>query len=288
MRAPTFCALAALLLLSSCLPAMAWGPGAHAVIALEVADERGITPSNEYLLLQGVYGAAAPDFAWLAEEPLASALGTATHNDPAYREPWDRAARWSAVQRSFAWGWLTHNEVWGADHYAHISNPLGGAWSPLPAGYVAGRAAALSAITGIPADICHYYVEVAVDLLLDQDFPSLGLGDLLMRAAASRDWQVPSLLSRSYADVPGSGWLKVRALEAAHRAYLATYGAGIDLPTGSDDAAFAVGMATLYGLTVQESAGCLAAAKLVCRGVSSDYQDALAATVTLVAGGPWP
>lgn len=283
MRMRTACALVLLLLMSS-IPALAWGPGGHAAIAIGVADQMSVTPSRDYLLLQMVYGASAPDLAWMANEPLASALGAATHLDPGYQEPWDRAAWWSQVQRSFAWGWLTHNEAWGADYYAHIVNPLTDA-SP---GYVEDQAAALSALTGVPADTCHYYVEVAVDLLLDQQRPALGLGELLAKAAASRDPQVASLLVRCYADVPGSGLLRVLAFEAAHRTYLATYGAALALPAGADDAALAAAMAALYGLTLQQSAACLAAAKELCQQPGAHYQNALASTIALVAAAQWP
>lgn len=284
MRMRTACALVLLLLVSS-IPALAWGPGAHAAIAIGVADQMGVTPSQEYLLLQAIYGASAPDLAWLANESLASALGTATHLDPGYREPWDRAAWWSRVQRSFAWGWLTHNEVWGADYYAHLADPVAGV-SP---GYVERRAAALSGLTGVPADTCHYYVEAAVDLLLDQQCPSLGLGELLAKAAASRDPQVPSLLVRCYADVQGSGLLKVLGVEAAHRTYLSAYGAALALPTGADDAALAAGMAALYGLTFQQSAACLATAKALCQQKDAEYYNALTATIGDIAGAAeWP
>jgi hypothetical protein len=282
------CPLVVLVVLVASLPAFAWGPGAHAVVATEVAAAKGVTVSNEYLLLQGLYGSSAPDFAWFASEPLASALGTATHDDPGFCEPWDKARWWSPVQRAFAWGWLTHNEVWGADYYAHVGDPLAGT-CPAPApGYVVERAAALSIQMGIPEDIAHNYVEVAIDLLLDQEDPSLQLGQRLVSAAASRDWQVPVLLIRSYADVPGASRLTVRALEGAHRAYLGIYGQGLALPTGPDDAAFAAGMAALYGLTPANSAASLAAAKVLCQDAAAHYQDALSATIALVANAPLP
>lgn len=288
MRAFVGSLLVVLIVLAASAPAMAWGPGAHAAVAADVAMTRGLTLSNRYVLLQGLYGATAPDLAWSASGSLSSALGTATHEDPGFWEPWQRASMTSPVQQAFAWGWLTHNAAWGADYYAHTGDPLAGTW-PAPApGYVVERAAALSSETGISEDVAHDYVEVAIDLLLDQQFPSLRVGNRLVAAAASRDRQVPRLLVRSYADVPGANWLTVRSIESTYRASLMVYGQGVALPTGADDAAFAAGMAGLYGLTPQESAAALATAKALCQDPGAHYQAALAATIALVATGPLP
>jgi len=268
-------------------PSVAWGPGTHAVVAMEVAEERGVTLPSDYILLQAVYGAAAPDLAWSAEEPLRSALGAATHDEPGYREPWDLARPWSSVQRAFAWGWLTHNQAWGADYYAHIGDPFLGTWPAAGPGYVVERAGLLASSQGISEDVAHDYVEVAIDLLVDQESPELGVGGLLGDAALSRSWQVPFLLVRSYADVPGASRWTIRGTELEFRVGLAVYGEGLSWPTGQDDAAFTVGMALIYGLSVEKSATCLAAAKVLCQEAGAHYLDAVEATVGLVADGPW-
>ncbi len=269
-------------------PAPAWGPGGHVVVAMAVAEETGASVGSDYLALQALYGAAAPDIAWRAEEPLRSALGAAMHDEPGYRAPWDLASPWSSVQRAFAWGWLTHNQVWGADYYAHIGDPFEGTWPAAGPGYVVERAALLASSQGIPEEVAHNYVEVGIDLLLDQQFPGLALGRLLRNAASYRDGQVPLLLVRSYADVPGAGRWTIRATELEFRLGLAVYGEGLSWPTGQDDAAFAAGMALSYGLTGEKSAACLGAAKALCREPGAHYLEALEATVELVAGGPWP
>ncbi len=239
-----------------------------------------------YLLLQGLYAAGAPDIAWQAGAP--DQLGAATHDDPGYLEPWLLASPSSAVQRAFAYGWLTHNQVWGADYFAHIGDPLYGTWPAPGPGYVVERAAALAADQGISEDAAHNYVEVAIDLLLDQQFPGLDMGGVLGDAADRRDPAIPSLLVRCYADVPGANRFAIRWLELEYRTGIAVYAGTLALPAGQDDAGFAAGMAVAYGLSAEKSTACLAAAKLLCEAPDAHYLDALDATVVLVANGPWP
>ncbi len=84
-------------------------------------------------------------------------------------------------QMAYADGWLTHNEedFWGADHYAHIDP-----------GYVINKA---SQLAGVPADLGHLAIEVAVDVLLrDNDDPQLG--DKLLSAVQHHSFQDRSLL----------------------------------------------------------------------------------------------
>ncbi len=288
MRSPAtgWFVLALLLLLSA--PAMAWGPGAHAVIAAGAAAERGITFPSHYLLLQTVYGAVGPDLAWGAGEPLSGALGEATHHAPGCFEPWQRSRPWSKAERFFAGGWVTHNEEWGADYYAHIESPLAGASLEPGPGYVVERAALLAASEGVSAEIAHYYTEVAIDLLVDHQFPELDLGAVLTQGASGRSDSIPTLLAKSYRDVPGASGLTVRLLELEFRASMVAYGEALALPAGEDEAAFAAGMALLYGLTPQKSADCLVAAEAICQAADAHYLDALSATIDLVAAAPWP
>lgn len=273
--------LVMLALLAIATPAFAWGPGGHAAIALGVAREQGLLVKDGYLLLQAVYGSSGPDFAWVATKPLQSALGAATHDSPSFRDPWDLAG--TSAERAFAWGWLSHNQVWGADYYAHLKSPL----APGAAGYVVERAAALAAAEGIDPDLAHNFVEVAVDLLLDREHPELGMGELLSRAASVRDSRIPTLLVRSYADVPGANWVTLRALESGFRAGLIVYGQALSLPAGADDASFAAGLATRYGLDLSEAEDWLATAKLLCQDPAARYDAALLSTISLVAAAPW-
>lgn len=289
MRKCRIVVLVTALLVAGAIPAVAWGPGAHAVIGVEVAREMGLPAPTKYVLLQGVYGSGAPDFAYYAaDESVIGSLAAATHDDPAYLEPWLLAAPWSASQQVFAYGWLTHNQEWGSDYFAHRGDPFVGTWPAPGPGYVVERASALAADEGIPVDVAHDCIEAAVDLLLDQQFPRLRLGGVLRQAASRRSASVPTLLADCYADVPGVNRLMIRALETEYRAGLSVYGAALSLPTGEDDAAFAAGIAAIHGLTPMKAATCLSAAKVLCQDSNAHYEDALEATVVLVAEGPWP
>jgi hypothetical protein len=274
-------ALAVLAAMVAAAPAEAWGPGGHAAIAVGVAQDQGLVVRNNYLMLQAVYGSSGPDFAWGATEPLRSALGAATHDAPGCWEVWDRAG--TRAEKGFAWGWLSHNQVWGADYYAHLESPL----TPGASGYVVERAAMLTA-QGLEAGAAHDFVEVAIDLLLDQEHPEYGVGRLVSKAASSRDSRIPSLLARSYADVPGANWLTIRALESEFRAGMIVYGQTLALPTGSDDATFATGLAAAHGLGLVEAAEWLAAAKALCLDPAARYDNAITSTIGLVAAAPWP
>ena len=67
-----------------------------------------------------------------------------------------------------------------------------------------------------------------------------------------------------------------------------TYGTSLALPTGTDDAALAAALATLHWVSPEDSVAYLELAKLVCLDPWAYYADALEATVTRVANGPWP
>lgn len=288
MRARYGMLLVAALIAAVAAPAAAWGPGGHAVVLTGAAEARGVSAPTEYLYLQAIYGAIAPDLAWQASGQLRVDLAAATHDEPGYREPWDRARAGVAAERAFALGWVSHNQAWGADYYAHLGNPFLGTWPAAGPGYVVERAGVVAARCGVSEEVAHDYVEVAVDLLLDQQHPEWGLGELLQDAVASRDWRVPRLLARSYADVPGANWLSIRTLEGTFRLGSSVYAGTLALPTGQDDATFSTGMAVLYSLSVSESAACLAEAKAVCQEDGAHYEDALATTIALVASGPQP
>ncbi len=284
MRGRNLLALALLSLL--CLmcvsyPALAWGPAGHAVIGMGVAQQQGLVVPR-YVLLQAIYGTSGPDFAWGATEPLQSALGVATHDSPGYREPWDRAR--TLPELAFAWGWLTHNQIWGADHYAHIESPL----TAGALGYVEDRATLLAAAQGLDVGAAHNFVEVAIDLMLDHEHPEYGLGGLISSAASSRDARLPGLLVRSYADVPGANWLTIRNLEHEFRTGMIVYGQALALPSGADDAAFALGLALLSGINANQASACLAAAKALCREPRADYRAAITSTIARVSAAPWP
>jgi len=212
-------------------PALAWGTATHAFIAEAIADDfvPGPRVFRPYMERQFAYGAMAPDLAWIAPVPLQPGLGQATHLAPGYDDVFDLGQPDRAATVSFALGWLTHNEVWGADRWAHDSSD----------GYVAGKALALAWQGGIPEDLAHDYIEIALDLLIDhQHAPAIG--DHLREAALGRTWRIPGLLADSY---PGFDAGALTDAERTFRKAMIAYGVGLSLPSPYDDDAAAFGLA---------------------------------------------
>jgi len=288
-----------LLLLAVAMPALAWGPGAHAVIGLGVLRQRPSPVAsvlvNRYLALQAVYGMAAPDMAQVAPQPLRSALYAAMHDAPGFLAVPKAANLASPVERAFSFGWVTHNQAWGADFYAHIQNPLTppGMGPQLQMGYVNNRAAVLVALAAqaglaLTDAAAQDYIEAAIDLLLDDQIANRQLALLLWQAAIWRDYRIPGLLARAYAAPLGVDPAVIRAVEAGFRSFLAAYGGVLALPSAQRDAVVAATLAKVHGLTIAQSVGVLAGAKRVCQQPGANYLAAIQATVALVAAWPWP
>jgi hypothetical protein len=111
--------------------------------------------------------------------------------------------RWKPAQKAFAKGWKTHNEIWGADFYAHgpvyHRNPDGSYTISRYNGYVIDRAEELISwglLYGISLDpeLGHFAVEVAIDLLLLENNDRY-LGQKLLGAALPRSPEDLNLLS---------------------------------------------------------------------------------------------
>ncbi|MEM3004492.1 MAG: hypothetical protein QXK96_04265, partial [Candidatus Bathyarchaeia archaeon] len=148
--------LAILALFMIATNAGAFNSGAHLYIAEKVFNSQNI---DLY------YGSVAPDIALYADQKQWPLSFENTH----YNFIDLRSYAWGMTQKAFANGWLSHNEAWGADYYAHIENPLSNnscATSGMYQGYVAEKACILAKQTGIDEELAHYAVETAVDLLL--------------------------------------------------------------------------------------------------------------------------
>lgn len=157
--------LALLVCVSLRLPMAAFGFGAatHIYIAASAFSEAARDPVLHY-------GAIAPDVV------VYSTLGSGwldpfddTHYALANLFPYARRKS----QRSFAAGWMSHNEAWGADSVAHIGFEGG-------PGYVVAKAREVLAISGpITGDVAtdeelaHLLVEAAVDLWIAERVPEL-------------------------------------------------------------------------------------------------------------------
>ena len=148
----------------------AWNPAAHIYIAQKVYPAYAASPDL-------VYGAIAPDMAMYV--PAGMNWDSAfwdTHWTAIDLRPW----AWNAAQRTFAKGWVTHNEMYAADHYAHGYPPL------YLAGYITLRANLLAAAAQIAPDLAHMAIETAVDLRMQNAHPHLaGLAQSVASAPPS-------------------------------------------------------------------------------------------------------
>ncbi len=90
--------------------AYAWSEATHAYIA------KRVQPSAEQAGL--MFGSVAPDINQLLSTDQNSIFFTETHYD--VMNLWDAAAGSGKTAESLAFGYVSHNEAWGADYYAHI------------------------------------------------------------------------------------------------------------------------------------------------------------------------
>jgi hypothetical protein len=123
--------------------AHAWGPATHAYIADHVGKQTALANVDE------IYGAMAPDafnthFELLGDSETAACIRNHTHGDPLdgaddFLDVWNHAGRGRA--RNAAYGYATHNDLWGADYFAHWASPNGNA-----PGYLVAKAYELEAL----------------------------------------------------------------------------------------------------------------------------------------------
>jgi len=158
-------------------PALSWEKGTHLYIADKLKKQGGMNPLN----MDEMYGAMAPDifnyvfdlpaevYAWLYDQ---------THHQFALM--W-RAVKWG-YEKPLAFGFVSHNDTWGADRTAHHQALTTG----LAEGYIITKATMLSAaidwgaleavVGAIPADVrlevCHNIVEAAGDVVLKRSYPA--------------------------------------------------------------------------------------------------------------------
>jgi hypothetical protein len=171
-----------------------WGSAVHAYIDDHLGVDRPVRNANE------IYGGMAPDaFNYMFDHPdQLHFLYAQSHNN--FVRLWDVAQR--PLGRSVAFGFVSHNDAWGADFTAHHQCTQCGA----PYGYVIAKAlwmvdnASLAGL-GIPDDVAlevhHNVVESAVDLLIRRQDPHVG--QKLTAAALLRSPEFPLLLAEAYA-----------------------------------------------------------------------------------------
>jgi len=184
-----------------------WGSATHAYFANKLGSSR------KYLNLQEIYGAMVPDMFNLSFDSLYfDYLQGQTH------EEFDKVASRAGTKglKAFAYGFTSHNDVWGADYTAHHE----GRTTP-GIGYVFAQVEALKAAfedsleqmlldskvdsarakelaAKYASSIAHITVETAVDLLIRRNEDSK-IGRRILLAARLRSPAVPALLVSAYA-----------------------------------------------------------------------------------------
>ena len=233
----------------------AFNPGTHLYIAEQVFKD--CSPKiNLY------YGSIAPDLSLYVANPgdWPTAFDNTHH---AYLDLGPYA--FGSTQKAFSKGWLTHNEEWGADYYAHIDYPprFGGY------GYVIGKAEALSESTCLDPEFAHYAVEVAIDLLLKRNDPKIGAK--LLTANLFRSWQDRYLLSKMFVWREGvTDWQTLASAELTFRGLVHRYAMALALPEPLDKQTLAeLGVllaSEMYGIeiTAVEVGGLLEEAMVLC------------------------
>ena len=163
----------------------AWNPATHIYIAKSVYPAY----AGSFDLW---YGAIAPDMAMYVYPDAAkwSSSFWDTHWTAIDLRLW--AA--TSAQRLFAKGWITHNERYAADHFAHGYPPL------YLAGYVTLRANILAAFADISTDLAHMAVETAIDIHMRTRHPDLAWQ--LPAAVPANPSLVQGLLSRVFVGWP--------------------------------------------------------------------------------------
>ena len=179
--------LAALCVLAAA-PAFPWGMGAH----LWIAEQIVVVPPGSDLQWAAFYGGMLPDIDasyYLLNRSSVGLVRDLTHGT-GYGYVVQCAGS-DPLLLAFAAGWVTHNEVWAADFYAHLANPCVPGAVP---GYVIAKSAVLS---GLPGAVRGDYIETAIDLLLKRNMDP-NLGSRICRAARQRNPRIPGLLVAAY------------------------------------------------------------------------------------------
>ena len=178
--------------------AFPWGYATHTYMEDHLGKAKRNRNMNE------IYGGVAPDiFNYLFNTPeYQQYLSYQTHVE--FLKVWDIPR--AGLGQSLAYGFVTHNDVWGADSTAHHNGLTFGQGE----GYVIAKASELAewldtvpeyAVLGLPHDITlaisHEFVEAGIDLLVKGLDPSIG--QKLKTSAFFRTSDFPVYIVKAYA-----------------------------------------------------------------------------------------
>jgi hypothetical protein len=181
--------------------AWAWGSATHTYI-----DDRLNRQGPGQKNLGEIYGGVAPDLFNYLFAPYQPYLYGMTHDD--FLKVWGVAGPGkSSVKRALAYGFVSHNDLWGADVTAHHN----GLTFDQGQGYVIAKAQAMkpyltSALASmgvslpdaVALDLCHNFVEYGVDVLVKN--LDAQVGAKMAGAAFKRNTTFPALLVQAYGD----------------------------------------------------------------------------------------
>jgi hypothetical protein len=199
--------LVSFILLLGVSQAHGWGSATHAYIDDRIGRNGPLRNLNE------IYGGMAPDvFNYLFEHPdWIEYLYMETHYEHNIIL-WKKAH--SIFEKAVAFGFVSHNGMYGADVTAHGSYDY--TLKEKPIGWVIAKAVEMAKIPEVNGlltefglaengevtyagyELCHTFVESAVDLLLARQDPSLG--GKISDAALARTREFPDLLVTAYAE----------------------------------------------------------------------------------------
>jgi hypothetical protein len=280
-------------------PVWAWGSATHAHVADRLGAVDGAANLNE------IYGAMAMDtFNYLFDPPVvAQTLYYLTHHES--MRVWQQARGGDWATRAVAYGYMSHNDDWGADYTAHHRGLTYGQSN----GYVIAKTADLMAsssllpLLGLPDpvanELTHIMVETGVDVLIQTLNP--GLGQKIMAAAQVRTDAFPQLLVQAYAQdltglYQGDPVALIYGAEALFRNQMLGYGYALTLapaqavPLLADQFAdFATAFLNSYGLSLPLTHDQIAAflgglineAMVLCQG---DFAAEIDQTIAFVDG----
>jgi len=227
---------------------LSWGSATHAFIAKRIGRLSIFFNSQE------MYGLMAPDlFNYdfnLAYDPILTVFTHGVPGNEGFMAVWEKAS-WRDYQKSLAFGFVAHNDVWGADYTAHhqalaISVPADFPSIPgVDPGYVIIKALALNSdptMNGyfealglsnsdpdqfrLRLEMCHNLVETAGDLIIRRVDP--GIGEKIISASVLRGRSFPELLIKAL-DNPDYNQI-IRQNEAQFRRLMIQYGAILAQP----------------------------------------------------------
>ncbi|MDH5767688.1 MAG: hypothetical protein OEZ31_01850 [Nitrospirota bacterium] len=206
--------------------AFSWGSATHAYIDDQLGKKGVPKNTNE------MYGGMAPDvFNYMFNNPeYLNFLYYQTHNE--FLKVWD-VARFE-TGKALAYGFVSHNDIWGADSTAHHAGITFGATE----GYAIAKAYVLMGILeqvpeyqalGLPEpvalEVSHNFIEAGVDILIKRIDPVIGqkvVSSALLRSSAFSLFLVKAY-AKDFSEYAGISYLEaVKIITSAEREFRKT------------------------------------------------------------------